>query len=146
MTIYLNPKWNGKKTSDYICYMLPINIIKNNREEVIMRLAVKNFIATALVDRIIELDEERKKMQFNTDETQAKINTASKDIGRLMAKGDKNLANEKKEEVAKLKTLLQPVDEKLVEIEKTLHDELIKLPNLPHSSVHRVKRPTKMKL
>jgi seryl-tRNA synthetase len=121
--------------------MLQVAFIRNNPELVKERLAVRNFTDTALVDRILELDDERKKMQFEFDETQAKINTASKDIGQLMAKREKNLAEEKKGEVAGLKLLLRPVNEKLTEIEKNLHDELVKLPNLPHRSVPPGKTP-----
>jgi seryl-tRNA synthetase len=121
--------------------MLQVNFIKNNRDEVNKRLAVKNFTDAALVNHIIELDEERKKLQFELDETQAKINTTSREIGQLMAKGNKELAEEKKMEVAALKSFLQPVSEKLTGVEKNLHDELIILPNLPHASVPLGKTP-----
>jgi len=121
--------------------MLQVNFIKNNRDEVIKRLAVKNFTDAALVNHIIELDEERKKLQFELDETQAKVNTTSREIGQLIAKGNKELAEEKKTEVAALKSFLQPVSEKLTGIEKNLHDELIILPNLPHASVPLGKTP-----
>ena len=121
--------------------MLQVNFIKNNKDEVIKRLAVKNFTDAALVNHIIELDEERKKLQFELDETQAKINTASREIGQLMAKGNKELAEEKKAEVAALKSFLQPISEKLMVVEKNLHDELIILPNLPHASVPLGKTP-----
>ena len=43
--------------------------------------------------------------------------------------------------MAALKTSLQPINTKLAEIEKTLHDEIIKLPNLPHTSVPPGKTP-----
>jgi seryl-tRNA synthetase len=87
------------------------------------------------------LDDERKKLQFEYDETQSKINTASKEIGQLMGKGEKAEAEKRKEDVARLKTSLQPINAKLAEIEKTLHDEIIKLPNLPHTSVPVGKTP-----
>ena len=58
-----------------------------------------------------------------------------------MAKGEKGLAEEKKLEVASLKIFLQPVNKKLSEIENALHDDLIKLPNLPHISVPPGKTP-----
>ena len=96
---------------------------------------------TNLVDKLIELDDERKKLQFEYEETQSKINCASKEIGQLMASGKKDLAEEKKSEVGKLKSALLPVNEKLSAIETNLHDELIKLPNLPHVSVPKGKTP-----
>ncbi|MEO6637699.1 MAG: serine--tRNA ligase [Ginsengibacter sp.] len=121
--------------------MLQVNFIKNNREEVIARLAVKNFTDVSLIDRIIDLDTQRKSLQFEYDEMQANINAASREIGQQMAKGDKKLAEEKKSEVAKFKTFLQPLNEKLAAIEKDLQADLVSLPNLPHSSVPKGKTP-----
>jgi len=121
--------------------MLQVAFIRNNPELVKERLAIRNFKELNLVDSIISLDDKRKKLQFEFDETQAQINSASKEIGQLMAKGEKDSAEEKKQQVATLKSSLQPINSKLTEIEKTLHDELIKLPNLPHSSVPSGKTP-----
>jgi seryl-tRNA synthetase len=121
--------------------MLQVNYLKANREEAIQRLTVKNFTEISLVDTIIEHDDERKKLQFGLDELQSKINAASKEIGRLMASGKKELAEEKKLEVATLKSLLQPVGEKLSTIEKVIYEDLVKLPNLPHVSVPIGKTP-----
>lgn len=121
--------------------MLQVNFIKANKEEVLKGLAKKHFSETALVDNIIALDDERKKLQFELDERQSKINAFSKEIGQLMAKGEKRLAEEKKLEVASLKSFLQPVSEQLTVVEKSLHDDLIKLPNLPHASVPEGKTP-----
>ncbi|HXR84040.1 MAG TPA: serine--tRNA ligase [Hanamia sp.] len=121
--------------------MLQVNFIKANREEVLKGLAKKHFAEISLVDEIIFLDDERKKLQFELDERQSKINSFSKEIGQLMAKGEKGLAEEKKQEVASLKSFLQPVSEKLNEVENSLHANLIKLPNLPHASVPEGKTP-----
>ncbi|MBA3674594.1 MAG: serine--tRNA ligase [Chitinophagaceae bacterium] len=121
--------------------MLQVAFIRNNTELVKEKLALRNFKELNLVDSIISFDDERKNLQFNFDETQSKINSASKEIGQLMAKGDKDAAEKKKEDVALLKSSLQPINTKLGETEKTLHDELIKLPNLPHTSVPAGKTP-----
>ncbi|MEO8822876.1 MAG: serine--tRNA ligase [Ginsengibacter sp.] len=121
--------------------MLQVNFIKANREEVLKGLEKKHFSETSLVDTIIYLDDERKKLQFELDERQSKINAASKEIGQLIAKNETRLAEEKKLEVASLKSLLQPVSDKLIAVEKELHDNLIKLPNLPHTSVPEGKTP-----
>ncbi len=84
--------------------MLQVAFIRNNPELVKERLAVKNFTDSIIVDKIIELDDERKKLQLESEETQSKINSASKEIGQLMASGKKDLAEEKKSEVGKLKS------------------------------------------
>src|SRR6185437_6958120 len=121
--------------------MLQVNFIRANREATLKGLAKKHFGKISLIDKIIAFDDERKKLQFELDERQSKINAFSKEIGQLMAKGEKRLAEEKKLEVASLKSFLQPVNEKLLEVEKTLNDSLVKLPNLPHSSVPEGKTP-----
>jgi seryl-tRNA synthetase len=121
--------------------MLQVNFIKANREAVLKGLAKKHFAEISLVDEIIFLDDERKKLQFELDERQSKINAFSKEIGQLMAKGEKVAAEEKKLEVASLKSFLQPVSDNLSEVEKKLQDDLIKLPNLPHDSVPEGKTP-----
>jgi seryl-tRNA synthetase len=121
--------------------MLQVNFIKANREAVLKGLAKKHFTETSLIDTIISLDDERKKLQFELDERQSKINAFSKEIGQLMAKGEKRLAEEKKLEVASLKSFLQPVSENLTAVENQLHNDVIKLPNLPHASVPEGKTP-----
>jgi seryl-tRNA synthetase len=121
--------------------MLQVNFIRANREATLRGLEKKYFSETSLVDKIISLDDERKKLQFELDERQSKINAFSKEIGQLMAKGEKRLAEEKKLEVASMKSFLQPVSEKLTAVETELHDNVIKLPNLPHTSVPEGKTP-----
>jgi seryl-tRNA synthetase len=121
--------------------MLQVAFIRNNRDEVKQRLAVKNFTELKLVDEILLLDEERKKLQQEFDSMQAKVNSASKEIGQLLAKGQKADAENKKQEVAALKSLLQPIADKQTELEKNLHDLLVKLPNLPSEKVPPGKSP-----
>lgn len=115
--------------------MLQLQAIRQNPGAVKEKLAIKHFAETDLVDTIISLDDQRKKLQSDFDNNQAKINSASKEIGALMAKGQKAEAEEKKKEVAELKTSLQPISDKLGIIEKQLQDELVKLPNLPSANV-----------
>ena len=121
--------------------MLQLQAIRQDPGEVKKRLAVKNFTEVDLVDKILDLDDQRKKLQLESDSTQAKINSSSKEIGQLMVKGEKTEAENKKKEVASFKSSLQPIAEKLDEIEKHLHDELVKLPNLPSSKVPAGRTP-----
>ena len=69
--------------------MLQVAFIRNNKDEVKERLGVKNFAELNLVNEILSLDDERKKLQQEFDSTQAKVNSTSKEIGQLMAKGEK---------------------------------------------------------
>lgn len=95
----------------------------------------------ALVDELIALDDTRKKLQLEFDTTQSKINAASKEIGQLMGKGKKEEAEARKQEVANLKPLLQPISDKLAETEKQLQELIVKLPNLPSDQVPPGKSP-----
>lgn len=115
--------------------MLQVNVIRQNLQEVKDRLLVKNFKNPELVDKIIELDDRRKKLQLEFDTTQASVNSASKEIGGLMAKGEKDAAEAKKKEVAELKARLQPVSEELAGTEAALQEVLVLLPNLPSALV-----------
>jgi seryl-tRNA synthetase len=115
--------------------MLQVAFIRKNVELVKERLKIKNFSEVELVDRIVAMDDERKKMQFDVDEIQAKLNNAAKEIGKLMAKGDGTAADLKKNEVAAMKTTVAGINQTLQETEKKLNDILVLLPNLPHSSV-----------
>jgi seryl-tRNA synthetase len=121
--------------------MLQLSTLRNNTELVKERLAVKNFKEIELVDQVIALDDERKKLVFDFDETKAKINAASKDIGLLMKNGQKAEADAKKADVEQLKNQLQPTQEKLDATEKQLNDLLVRLPNLPSAKVPKGKTP-----
>ncbi|HEY0039960.1 MAG TPA: serine--tRNA ligase [Flavisolibacter sp.] len=121
--------------------MLQLATLRNNPEEVKERLGVKNFKEVNLVDEIISLDDNRKKLTFQFDETKAKINAASKEIGGLMAKGQKEEADTKKKEVEGFKIALDPIEEALSKAEKELNEMLVRLPNLPSAQVPKGKTP-----
>lgn len=121
--------------------MLQVNLIRQNAEEVKRRLAVKNFTAINLVDEIIALDEERKKLVFQFDETKAGINAASKEIGQLMSRGEKEKADAKRKNVEQLKEKLTPVETELAAAEKKLTELMLLLPNLPSDKVPPGKTP-----
>ena len=115
--------------------MLQVNVIKNNVAITKEKLAIKNFKQPELVDTVIALDDERKKVQVDFDTAQASINAASKEIGKLMGQGNKEEAEQKKLAVNSWKTQAIEFNERLTEIEKQLHDALVLLPNLPNDNV-----------
>jgi len=121
--------------------MLQINFIRQNPALVKERLAVKYFAETDLVDTIIALDDEKRKLQVETENIQSRANAISKEIGQLFAKGQKDEAAAKKQEAESLNASVKPIKEKLAEIEKQLNDELVKLPNLPSDKVPKGKTP-----
>lgn len=121
--------------------MLQVSVLRANPEEVKKRLAVKHFKQPELVDMIISLDNERKKLQLDFDTTQGKLNAASKEIGKLMGQGNKEAAETMKAEVAGLKTSLDPIKEQMAVAEQALLDTLLQLPNLPNKEVPEGRTP-----
>ncbi len=121
--------------------MLQIAQLRNNPDLVRRKLAVKNFKEAGIVDEIIGLDEERRKLTFVYDDTKSKINTASKEIGMLMGKGDKEGAAARKKDVEDLKAALEPASKSLEGVEAKLRDLLLRLPNLPSDLVPAGKTP-----
>ncbi len=119
--------------------MLQVPFIRQNLDAVKERLTVKNFKQPELIDELIKWDDKRKQYQQEQDELLSKINAASKEIGQLMAKGQKEAAEQRKQEVAAYKTQLNP--EKLNEAEKNIETILYLLPNLPSAQVPVGKTP-----
>lgn len=121
--------------------MLQVATLRNNTDLIKERLAIKNFKETHLVDDIIALDNERKKFTFQFDEAKAKINSASKEIGMLMNRGQKENAEAKKKQVEVFKNGLKLIQKKLDAIDKQLNDLLVRLPNLPSGKVPKGNTP-----
>lgn len=126
---------------DKLKKMLQLQVIRQDPQWIKQRLAVKYFAEADLVDKIVALDEQRKKLQLEFDNTQAKINSSSKEIGQLMARGENERADELKLNVSSLKTSLQPINDKLSQTEKELQADLVKVPNLPSEKVPVGKTP-----
>ncbi len=115
--------------------MLQIQQFRLNKDAIIAGLEKRNFKETDLVTRVAELDEQRRAIQAENDGLLAETNAASKEIGKMMASGNKEEAERIKATVAQNKEKTKTLGEQLAVIEKELHAALIKLPNLPHSSV-----------
>lgn len=115
--------------------MLQVSYIRENRDEVLNRLSVRNFKQPELVDQIIKLDDDRRQTQTLFDSVSAEANAAAKQIGDLMRQGKKEEADALKSNTTGYKEQIKSLGEKLSAIEILLQNELVLLPNLPHSSV-----------
>jgi seryl-tRNA synthetase len=115
--------------------MLQLAFIRNNRDKVVESLKKKNFKDLELIDRIIEADDNRKHLQFQSDEKLAQRNAASKEIGALLSQGKKEEAEAKKQEVNALKVSIDEFSGILAEAEAILEGLLLRVPNLPHELV-----------
>ncbi|KAA5533131.1 serine--tRNA ligase [Taibaiella lutea] len=121
--------------------MLQIQLFRTDKNRIIEGLQKKNFKDLQIVDAIISLDEEKRNIQQQSEALAASSNAISKSIGQLMATGKKEEAEQKKQEVAQQKEEAKALAAKLADAEQQLHDLIVSLPNLPHTSVPAGKTP-----
>ena len=121
--------------------MLQLNFIRDNKEEVIQRLAVKNFDAKEHVEKIILLDGERRKAQAELDSLNNEANTLAKQVGELFRQGKKAEAEDLKNKSIPLKESSKKLEALLAEAEEELNKVLVLLPNLPGNKVPKGKSP-----
>lgn len=115
--------------------MLQVQFIREHKELVKERLSVRNFADLGLVDEIVSLDEQRRKIQASSDALAAEANAAAKQIGELMRQGRREEAEAAKAKSSGYKDDIKAFAEQLGELDSALHHALVQLPNLPHSSV-----------
>ena len=115
--------------------MLQVAYIRAHKEEVIERLAVKNFDAKEIIEELIVLDERRRNTQSENDAILAESNKLSKEIGELFKSGNVEQANAKKAETALLKEKTKVLQQVLSETQESLERKLVQIPNIPNKSV-----------
>lgn len=119
--------------------MLNLKFIQENKETVIERLAVKNFDARESVEKIIYLDGERRKLQQDSENKQARMNAIAKEIGNLMKAGKKEEAEKARQETTQLKEEIAALVPQVNNLNAEVTEILLRLPNMPHTSVPRGK-------
>lgn len=121
--------------------MLQVTYLRQHTQLAKDLLAVKHFSNVDLVDQVIAMDDQRKRLQASFDDLQSKVNAASKEIGNHMAKGEKEQAEAIKQNVGAWKLALDPLKIEMGEVEQQLQNLIVQLPNLPHSLVPKGKTP-----
>ena len=122
--------------------MLQINNIRENKEDVLKRLAIKNFKnAETIINDILELDKIRKTTQKQGDDLKAESNSCAKQIGDLMKSGKKEEGEALKIKTTELKNTEKLIDEQLTQIELKLYNLLVTVPNTPNLTVPVGKTP-----
>lgn len=115
--------------------MLTLKSIRENKAEVIEKLAKKHFDATVIIEKIISLDEQRRAIQLQLDTNLAEQKQIAKQIGKLFSEGKTDEANRTKAKANELKELSKSLSIELSDIEKEQRALLLQVPNLPHESV-----------
>ena len=116
--------------------MLDIRFIKENPELVKENIRKKyKEYKLPLVDEAISLYEQKLAASQRADELRANRNRLSKEIGALMGKGQREAAEEKKQQVAQQAEELKTLAEKETQLETALREVLLKIPNIVDASV-----------
>jgi len=115
--------------------MLTLKYITENTDEVIARLATKNYDGVAIIAQVVELDNLRKTTQVQVDTASAELNNLSKEIGLLIKQGKNEEAALAKEKTVELKETIKTLGDQQSAVEQKLNELLVQIPNLPHSSV-----------
>jgi len=114
--------------------MLDINYIRENFKAVREALVTRNFPSDAL-NRFVELDETRRRVNGEADAINQQRNAASKEIGALMQAGSRDEAEAKKSEVTGLKDKQTDLEHQRDEADAAMRELLSGLPNLPADDV-----------
>lgn len=121
--------------------MLQIAYIRENRQEIIDRLNKRNLPAEELVQKALELDESRRKLQTQLDQLQFEMNTVSKEIGDLMKSGKKEDAEAARQKTGDLKAQIKTLQEQAETADEALNQHLYSIPNAPHAQVAAGRTP-----
>ncbi len=122
--------------------MLQLSYIRENKEDVLKRLAIKNFKdAESIIDSILKLDDNRKLAQRQADDVKAEANGLAKQIGEMMKSGKKEEAETLKLKTTELKQHEKQFDDQLKAIEAEIQKLLVTVPNTPNLTVPKGKTP-----
>jgi seryl-tRNA synthetase len=115
--------------------MLSAQQLRDNRDTIVAALTKRNKDFSEQIDRVIALDETRRKTQNELDNNLAEANKLSKEIGDLFKSGKKDEAEAAKPKVAALKEAAKALETALQETEDAQKQLLYTIPNAPHTSV-----------
>ena len=115
--------------------MLELSRIREQKEDIIEKMKVRNFDAEAHLNNVIKLDEERKNTQRSLDYDLAEANKIAKSVGQLFKEGKQEEANLLKAKASNLKRSSQELKSKLTELEDAIRNVLYLIPNVPNAIV-----------
>ena len=121
--------------------MIEIATIRANADLVKAGLSKKNFKEIELIDRLLLVDEQRRIAQLAIELIRSQESQMAKKIGELLRQGNKEEAEHKKAQVAVLKEESVSQNEQATSLEEEQKNILLRLPNLPHSTVPAGKSP-----
>ena len=121
--------------------MLQLSYIRENKDEAIARLAIKNFDAKPILEQVLELDNDRRRTQNELDSLLNEANMIAKQVGDLYKQGKKTEADDLKNKSAAVKESSSKLAEQLKSIEEEQQKLLVTVPNTPNLTVPKGKTP-----
>ena len=116
--------------------MIDINLIRNNKELVIENIKKKfQDKKIPLVEEVYSLDIELRKNKQDGDNLRSKRNSISSEIGELYRNGNKEEAENKKQEVVNINNSLLEIEQKEEEIGAKIKERMMVIPNIIDDSV-----------
>ncbi|PID90236.1 MAG: serine--tRNA ligase [Bacteroidetes bacterium] len=115
--------------------MLTLKKLREQTQDIVERVSRKGFPAEDHIASILSKDQMRREQQTSLDALQHEVNSTSKKIGALMKAGEKEAAEQAKQQVATLKERIKVATEAQAAIDSELKELLLALPNAPHQSV-----------
>ena len=116
--------------------MLSIDYITNSKDDAIIGLKKRGFKNLDVIDSIIELNNNRKKIQQKLDNILFKSNTISKDIAGAFKSGNNDIdIDSLKSESSNLKLKSKSLAEELDTVKIKILDLITTVPNIPDSKV-----------
>ena len=115
--------------------MLELSRIREQKEDIIEKMKVRNFDAEVHLNNVIKLDDERKSTQKKLDHDLAEANKIAKSVGQLFKEGKQEEANVLKARASSLKGSSQELKSKLTELEDAIRNLLYLIPNVPNAIV-----------
>lgn len=115
--------------------MLQLQALRTNKDQIAKALKKRNFDSKLHLDKVLRLDEKRRGLQTDLDNTLAEGNKLSKEIGMLFKSGRAEEANQIKQKTTQLKEDSKRLTEELNAAADELEEALYQIPNVPHESV-----------
>ena len=115
--------------------MLLISYIRENHEEIVQRMKVRNTDVEHVVEKILALDKRKREVLQRYENNQHTIHLSSNEIGGLFKAGKKEEGNALREKAGSLKEDNKLLHEEVNRLEEELLGFMYQIPNLPHESI-----------
>lgn len=115
--------------------MLELQRIREQKEEMIKLFSARNIDVSEWLNELIELDETRRKIKGQLDDTLAESNKIAKSIGDLFKEGKQAEATILKKKTGDLKDLSKTLKDEESAVQDKINGILYQIPNVPNPSV-----------